>query len=188
MKINKVTIHITASEGTVESIRRAHKAQGWKDIGYHWLVDKEGVIHAGRPESQVGAHVGGHNSGNIGIAYISRGSDTQSDAPYGKYMTLAQKNSLEWITAQVLYRYDLSTDDIYGHNDFPGVAKACPCFKVRKAADFLNSVQEKLNWEKSAINPKPELAEQAEAVDGEDGEPETDEELQAHSAGKEVTE
>lgn len=189
MKINKVTIHVTASDGTLESIRRAHIAQGWSDIGYHWLVDKKGNIFAGRPESKTGAHVGGHNTGNIGISCITRGSDTESDAPYGKYLTAAQMVSLETITADVLYRHNLSIDAVYGHNDFPGVAKACPCFKVRKSSHFKNNVQKILDELKAnnGVLSEEQVPEMADAVDGIDGEPETDE-LQAHGATKEGSE
>lgn len=176
-KVTKVTIHITASSdnATVEQIRAQHMDQGWSDIGYHWIVDRQGIVHAGRPESKTGAHVGGYNTGNIGISYIARGKDTDSNAPYGKYMTPAQKHGLEAKTADVLYRHNLTVKDIYGHNDFPGVAKACPCFKVRKSKEFLDAVQAELDELKygGAGGKKPAEPEMAEAVDGEDAEVDT---------------
>lgn len=181
MRVHTVTIHITACEGTVDSIRRAHKAQGWSDIGYHWIVDKHGNIFPGRPESKTGAHVGGHNSGNIGISYISRGNDTDSNAPYGKYMTTAQKAGVERITAEVLSRHNLTVKALKGHNEFPGVAKACPCFKVKTAAEFLNNIQTYMGLLKN--NKTQEAPEMAEAVEGTDSEPLSDE-LQAHGAGR----
>ena len=169
MKINKTTIHITASnpDATIEDIRKIHKANGWSDIGYHWLVDKYGVIHKGRDESLTGAHVGGHNSGNIGISYIARGKDSDSNAEFGKYMTPEQKQGLILITAQVCKKYGLSIEDIWGHNEFKGVYKACPCFKVADAAEFLESVKLKMDELpediKTGVNP-----EQAESIDGND--------------------
>ena len=95
MKINKTTIHITASnpDATIADIRRIHKANGWSDIGYHWLVDKYGVIHKGRDESLTGAHVGGHNSGNIGISYIARGANYISRK---KYLLLLHQSSANY--------------------------------------------------------------------------------------------
>lgn len=170
MKINKVTIHITASDGTVESIRKIHIAQGWSDIGYHWVVDKQGEVFKGRPEHLTGAHVGGHNTGNIGISYISRGNDIESNAPYGKYMTVEQARALENKVADILYRYNLTIDNIYGHNDFEGVAKACPCFKVRRAVVFLQNVDKELRRLKAGGGGIKSAPEQAIAVDGENAE------------------
>lgn len=35
---------------TVEQIMRWHKKRGFQTIGYHWVVYRDGSIHAGRPE------------------------------------------------------------------------------------------------------------------------------------------
>ena len=166
-KITKVTIHITACDDcTVEAIRRMHKVQGWSDIGYHWIVDKLGVVHEGRPENLTGAHVAGHNTGNIGISYISRGSDTEPNAWYGKFMTQAQRISLEQKVADILYRHNLTIDAVYGHNDFDK-GKACPCFSVRKSNVFLDNVSLEFVKLKNLI---PEPLEQAQSIDGVDNE------------------
>ena len=167
-KITKVTIHITACDDcTVEAIRRMHKVQGWSDIGYHWIVDKLGVVHEGRPENLTGAHVAEHNTGNIGISYISRGSDIEPNAWYGKFMTQAQRISLEQKVADILYRHNLTIDAVYGHNDFD-MGKACPCFSVRSSKIFLDNVQKRLELLTGKI--KPEEIEQAESIDGVDNE------------------
>lgn len=171
MKVNKTTIHITASNdnATPADIEKIHKANGWSQCGYHFLVDREGVIHPMRPESITGAHVAGHNSGNIGISYIARGSDTHSSDPFGTYMTEKQMEGLAIITAQICRKYKLKITDIWGHNDFEGVAKACPCFKVKKAKAFLDHVEELMGTlpDNLFLTEPPE---QAESVDGEDAE------------------
>jgi len=169
MKITRCTIHITASnpDATLEDIRAMHKARGFSDVGYHFLVDREGNILKGRPESLTGAHVAGFNSGNIGISYISRGSDTDSNGEVGKYMTPEQYESLCRITAIVCNKYKLGIEDIYGHNDFPKVFKACPCFKVRESDKFLERVKEIMDELPDYVGDIPE---QAMSVDGEDAE------------------
>lgn len=43
----------------VAEIRRWHLANGWKDIGYHWIIDRPGTVLAGRPETVIGAHTVG---------------------------------------------------------------------------------------------------------------------------------
>lgn len=164
-KINKLTVHITASNdnATVEDIRKIHKANGWSDIGYHWLVDRKGNILQGRPENLTGAHVAGHNTGNIGISYIARGSDNDSDGITGEYMTPEQYEGLCQIVATICVKYDLAITDIYGHNEFPNVYKACPCFKVKKATKFLDRIKELMSNIPKNIDDIPE---QAESVDG----------------------
>ena len=51
--INKIIIHCSATpEGedlTVEQIRKDHKAQGWSDIGYHYVIYRDGSIHEEEP-------------------------------------------------------------------------------------------------------------------------------------------
>jgi N-acetylmuramoyl-L-alanine amidase CwlA len=56
------------SQSAVDGIREYHtKINGWSDIGYHWLIDRNGVLYEGRPEDIVGAHAYGANEGSIGI-------------------------------------------------------------------------------------------------------------------------
>ena len=73
-KIDEIIIHCSATaEGrnfTVEDVRRWHKARGFVDVGYHYLVYLDGSVHVGRPLAQVGAHCLGHNAHSIGVCYI----------------------------------------------------------------------------------------------------------------------
>lgn len=47
---------------------REHKAKGWGGIGYHYgLVRTQAAILLLRPVTLKGAHVGGHNTGNVGV-------------------------------------------------------------------------------------------------------------------------
>ncbi len=69
-KIEYIVIHHTASprETTVEDIRTWHKKRGFSDIGYHFVIDGEGIVRKGRDLSKIGAHVKGLNWRAIGIA------------------------------------------------------------------------------------------------------------------------
>ena len=71
--INEIIIHCSATpEGrdyTVADIDRWHKARGWRGIGYHYVIYRDGSVHAGRPVEQIGAHCTGHNANSIGICY-----------------------------------------------------------------------------------------------------------------------
>lgn len=99
-EINRIVIHHTAtsSSATVESIRRYHTAvRGWRDIGYHYLIDGDGQIRLGRPEWIQGAHVRGHNRDSIGVAVIGNFEQVSFE--------LAQEDSLEVLLLDLLYRY-----------------------------------------------------------------------------------
>ena len=64
-----LVVHHAAGDMTAEAIHRAHRAQGWSGIGYHYVVQLDGSVHRGRPEGRVGAHVAGHNSGTLGVCF-----------------------------------------------------------------------------------------------------------------------
>lgn len=140
--VNEVIVHITASNdnATVADIKAGHIARGFSDIGYHWIVDREGIVHKGRSESIIGSHVAGYNTDTIGISYIARGSDSDQNGTYGRYMTDIQRSALERQIAVILKRYGLTIKDVSGHNQY-NLGKACPCFKVSKSPEFLQNIQ-----------------------------------------------
>lgn len=128
--INKIILHCTATpegrETTVDDIRKWHKAQGWNDIGYHYVVYLDGTIHKGRPIDIVGAHTQGHNTGSIGIVYVG-GIDKMSLKPKDT-RTPKQKEALHEFLMEQMLIYKGAT--LHGHNEF--AAKACPSFNVQK--------------------------------------------------------
>lgn len=105
----------------------AHAANGWGGIGYHYNLARDGTILCLRPIAQKGAHVGGHNTGNVGITCHG----TVGDRP-----TLAQKRALRWLLANAHTSkmpaphrspVPLSGKPRRGHNDWPGhTSNACP--------------------------------------------------------------
>lgn len=137
--VDTVIVHCTASAFgvplTVAQIRAMHKAQGWSDIGYHYVVLLNGKLAPGRPEALIGAHVSGHNTGSLGISYVGgldkagRPADTR---------TPEQKATLIQAISDFVSRYPIRR--IAGHRDFsPDLngngtveprewIKACPCF------------------------------------------------------------
>ena len=73
--INEIIIHCSATaEGKdfkAADIRRWHvQGNGWKDIGYHFVIDLDGTVEVGRPVAQQGAHCTNHNKTTIGICYV----------------------------------------------------------------------------------------------------------------------
>ncbi|MEN5084247.1 peptidoglycan-binding protein [Bosea sp. TWI1241] len=132
--IDEIIWHCAATaEGkdfTVADIRAWHKQRGFSDIGYHYVVYRDGRIMLGRPVGQQGAHCadGGKNRGTIGCCYIG-GVAADGKTPKDT-RTAAQRASMLWLTRE-LARKHRGVRRVNGHNDYTN-AKACPSFKVGK--------------------------------------------------------
>lgn len=123
--INRVMIHCSDSPpgrgDDVETIRKWHTdkkpdGNGWRDIGYHWVILENGTKQAGRPEEEQGAHVKRHNRDSLGICLIGIDSFTEE-----------QFTSLGRLLRQMRGRYPGIA--IYGHSDFDE-GRSCPNFDV----------------------------------------------------------
>ena len=127
--INEIIIHCAATpEGrafTVDDIRRWHKAQGFRDVGYHSRVALDGAVCPGRPLNEVGAHCKGHNAHSIGICYI--GGLTADGKQPKDTRTPSPRIALEALVLLLRLRFPRAT--VHGHREF--AAKACPCFEVK---------------------------------------------------------
>lgn len=128
-KINKIILHCAATpEGkdyTVAQIDQWHRARGFKGIGYHFVIYRDGSVHPGRPVEQAGAHCTGQNAHSIGVCYIG---GVQADGKTPKdTRTAAQRASMERLVRELLAKYPGAT--VHGHNEF--AAKACPSFDVK---------------------------------------------------------
>jgi N-acetylmuramoyl-L-alanine amidase len=128
----KIIWHCTATpegrEVTLADLRKWHvEDNGWLDIGYHYLVQLPGHILPCRGEQYVGAHCKGENHDSIGIVYsgglMNDGSMRAKDT-----RTPQQIEAMYNLTQGLLDKYNLTWDDVYGHNQF--AAKACPSFDV----------------------------------------------------------
>ena len=127
-QITEIIIHCSATpEGrdyTVADIDRWHRARGFRQIGYHYVIYRDGSIHIGRPLNEAGAHCQGHNAHSIGICYIgglAKDGRTPKDT-----RTPEQRNSLRTLLHQLWEDYLRAT--IHGHYEF--APKACPSFRV----------------------------------------------------------
>ncbi len=140
-KINKIIIHCSATK-TEQNINAAiirswHKAKGWSDIGYHFIIKRDGTIEIGRPLERAGAHVKGFNSDSIGICLVG-GLDT--DGKPKNNFTDKQFNSLHLLVDGMKFKFNIN--EIKGHRDYSPDknkdgkitknewVKMCPCFDV----------------------------------------------------------
>ncbi len=129
-RINLIILHCSATKITqdfpVESLEACHKARGFKTIGYHYYITKDGQMHLCRPEDMIGAHARRYNAHSIGICYEG-GLDAKGNPDDTR--TPAQKHAL--ITLLRSLKVDYPDAEILGHCDLPWVKKKCPCFDAR---------------------------------------------------------
>ena len=128
--IKELIVHCSATpEGkdySVDTIRQWHLQRGFSDIGYHYIIYRDGSIHIGRDESIIGAHCTGHNTNSIGICYIG-GCASDGKTPKDT-RTEAQKNSLLKLLSELKKKYPKAV--IHSHKDYAN--KACPSFDATK--------------------------------------------------------
>ena len=128
--INEIIVHCSATaEGkdfTTAQIKQWHLARGFKDIGYHWVIYRDGSVHPGRSESTIGAHCINHNAHSIGVCYIG-GCASDGKTPKDT-RTDAQKTALVKLLKELKSRYPKAT--IHGHREYAN--KACPSFDAKK--------------------------------------------------------
>ena len=127
-----IVIHCSATKASMDhvdakEIDRWHRQKGWRKIGYHWVIRRDGIVEEGRELGEVGAHARGFNSKSIGICMV--GGVDEDMNPENNY-TDEQWKSLEDLVRQMKLPYPDA--EVLGHCDLPDVSKACPCFNVRE--------------------------------------------------------
>lgn len=148
-EIDSIVIHASATrEGAdfrAADLDRWHREQGYAMIGYHYVIDLDGRIEAGRPVTMAGAHCKdkglsgrSYNQHSIGICYIG-GLDKKGRPKDTR--TREQKIVLEALVRSLMNRYPIV--DVLGHRDASPDrnkdgkitpdewVKDCPCFDVR---------------------------------------------------------
>ena len=128
-RIDLIVIHCSATRitqrYTVEDCRRDHRVRGFADIGYHYYITRDGVVHQGRPLYMVGAHATGYNTHSIGICYEG---GLNARGRLADIRTPEQKETLFKLLERL--EKDYPEAKIVGHRDLSGVRKDCPCFDV----------------------------------------------------------
>ena len=128
--ISLITVHYTATYDDQDigarEIRKWHLERGWQDIGYHIVIRLDGTVEQGRPLHQVGAHVGGRNTGNIGICYIGGLKRATGPNVGHNTMTKAQEQALIGEIRALLKRWPKA--QVVGHRDL--ASTQCPGFSV----------------------------------------------------------
>jgi len=134
-KINEIIVHCTATRPEwwkgkpaaekVEEVKRWHLDRNFSDVGYHWLIDRDGTVVAGRPENKAGAHARGHNAHSIGISLFG-GHGSNADDEFDDHYTPEQEIALRHLIDSIKQRHPVKK--VTGHNAYS--SKACPGFRV----------------------------------------------------------
>lgn len=145
-EINAIVVHGAWTKAGVDvgarEIREWHLDRGFSDIGYHYVIRRDGTQEEGRPIERSGAHVKGANLDTIGICLVGgrddEGPHTAGLDEFAKQEVLwefnytrAQMDSLVSLVDGLRDLYGKRVD-VLGHRDYPGVTKRCPGFDVRE--------------------------------------------------------
>lgn len=133
----KVIVHCSDSKDTTdESVNYSAEAcrwdhienRGWDDIGYHYYITRDGVVHKGRDERVYGAHCKPQNKGSLGICLEGRFLPTvgQLNAVCGLFRTIKAAWGIDWA-------------DWYGHSEFDA-GKLCPGFTIDDLRGILGKI------------------------------------------------
>ena len=126
-----IVIHCSATPSNmdigVDKIRKWHvDDNGWDDIGYHYVIRRDGTLEIGRDEAMVGSHARAVNGTSIGVCLIG-GSD--SNGKWEENFAPIQFETLKSIILKLKDKYDI--EKIIGHYQIDD-RKKCPSFDVPK--------------------------------------------------------
>lgn len=129
-KIEEIIVHCSATPPSMrigaEEIRQWHLERNWNDIGYHFVIRRDGSLENGRPIEETGAHAKGHNTGSVGVCLV--GGVDENGKPDANF-TLSQYIRLVEVINFLKAEYPDITK-VSGHRDYSPL-KACPCFDIK---------------------------------------------------------
>lgn len=139
--IKLLVIHCSATPPSadigVKTIEKWHRARGFRTIGYHYVIRRDGSLENGRPEREAGAHVKGYNAASLGICLVGGVDERGNPEPN---FTEEQIATLKALISDIKKRHNIRR--ICGHRDLSpdrdgdGIVephewiKHCPCFDV----------------------------------------------------------
>lgn len=112
--------HSATATGGAAAFDKMHRAKGWDELGYHFVIGngtdtRDGLIEVGSrwPKQKWGAHAktpdNRFNEYGIGICLVGNFDVT--------YPTSAQMASLDKLVAYLMKTYHISPDHVLGHRD-----------------------------------------------------------------------
>lgn len=146
--VDWIVVHCAATRADMDiglkEIRQLHMQKGWSDVGYHYIIRRDGSIEKGRTDTTPGAHAKGYNMYSLSVCLVGGCNMSgpvatpTADKWYSDYVFQARAEN-NFTKAQFISLQKILTDlqaahpnaEILGHRDLPGVNKGCPSFDVR---------------------------------------------------------
>ncbi len=130
--LNEIIVHCSATRPSADigadEIRHWHvHGNNWSDIGYHYVIRRNGELEEGRPVNVQGAHTSGHNKDTIGVCLVGGVAEENIRVPENNF-TEKQFVTLTALLKALTKQYGITK--ISGHRDY--AAKACPSFDVQE--------------------------------------------------------
>ena len=163
-KVHRVFIHCSASNhahhDNIATMKSWHLARGFRDVGYHFFIQKDGTLEYGRDIEKTPVAQKGHNLNTLAICMHGLKE---------KNFTEAQFETLKKLAQQIEHNYE--NISFHGHCEVS--KKACPVFNYKKVLDLdkygsLNTnpnVLETLKSKKAEDLPELKLGSRGEAVE-----------------------
>lgn len=130
---------------SIEDIQGLHmETWNFADIGYHFMIGQSGKVYQGRGEKYVGAHTGGGNRKNTGLAFLGC-YDEKGCVEEGYQVTSVTDEMIESAAKLVAYlsiKYDfeINEDTVIPRSTFDIQKKGTTKFKYSPG----NLIQERL--------------------------------------------
>lgn len=115
----------------MEIMRQWHKERGWRDVGYHYFIRKDGVIEDGRSLEETPAAQQGHNTGTIAICLHGLKRENFTKAQFESVIALCQA---------IDRAYDNQLT-FHGHCEVS--AKTCPVFDYKTVLGLTDAGERK---------------------------------------------
>lgn len=122
-----IFVHCSATKPSqdigMREIRQWHKEKGWLDIGYHFVIRRDGTVEAGRDQKAIGSHVANYNADSVGVCLVG-GIDDKGK--FSANFTPVQMSALRSLLVSLQAEYPKAV--LRAHHDV--APKACPSFDL----------------------------------------------------------
>ena len=125
-----IVIHCAATKASMDigltEIRKWHvQDNGWRDVGYHYIIRRNGEVELGRSIRDTGAHAAGYNHKSVSVCMVGgMAEDNSAENNFTPHQWVA-------LIIEIKKLSEMYPDaKIIGHNEIS--EKECPSFDVQK--------------------------------------------------------